>query len=503
MKEKLNLIKHDKKYIYLFLFLLLLNSLLTKYVSGNSNKSLLILITVLIFEVLIGLFYFLFFNKIKIKKIKIEKVYLIMIIPLGIMYMFLFPINTIPDESGHFFRAYEISSGHLTTKIKSGIVGRNFDTNLDKIYFSTNYNKIFKNINIHNSNKKQYFGFENTALYCFVCYLPQAIGIFIARLLGLSILLQAYFGRLFNFASFVLITYFAIKNIPIKKENLLLFLMIPLIIQEAMSLSPDSLTIALSFALVSFVLYMKSTKEKLMNKKEYIIMTLIAIFLSLCKIVYLPLCLLLFIIPKEKFGSLKKKNIFIILLAIFIIFINLLWLRIASKYLIGLAPGVNSSKQLNYIISNPTGYLSALLLTYSNEAIDYCFSIFGKSLGTYNINLFSIYIIVEVIISFLATLFNNNVKLKISNLEKYLIIFIILIVIILMSTSLYIQWTPLKNNTIYGIQGRYFLPLLMLVPILFDKIKLSPKIDFSNKYILIFVVSLNIYALASIFYSFI
>ena len=84
-----------------------------------------------------------------------------------------------------------------------------------------------------------------------------------------------------------------------------------------------------------------------------------------------------------------------------------------------------------------------------------------------------------------------------------LIIFIILIVIILMSTSLYIQWTPLKNNTIYGIQGRYFLPLLMLVPILFDKIKLSPKIDFSNKYILIFVVSLNIYALASIFYSFI
>ena len=37
---------------------------------------------------------------------------------------------------------------------------------------------------------------------------------------------------------------------------------------------------------------------------------------------------------------------------------------------------------------------------------------------------------------------------------------------LLIFTALYIQWTSLKNDTIAGIQGRYFIPLMLLLSLL-------------------------------------
>ena len=69
--------------------------------------------------------------------------------------------------------------------------------------------------------------------------------------------------------------------------------------------------------LISFIFYLKE-KKGLLNIREKLLIIILPIIIALCKIVYLPVCLLLFLIPKEKFGSLKKKNIFIFTLAFFI-----------------------------------------------------------------------------------------------------------------------------------------------------------------------------------------
>ena len=297
--------KNYKCEICFYLSLLIINMFLV--INLNFNKFGKINIRYLIISFIISFVFMsalLFISKSKLKKLKIENIYLILIIPLGLSYMILFPINTIPDEANHFFRAYEISKGHLTSIAEKNNVGRKYHSNLSIIRNSnSNYDYLFNNFNKKESGGKVFFEYGNTSLYSFICYIPQTIGIFIARILGGSILLQAYFGRIFNFLFFTIIAYFSLKYIPIKKSSLFFLLFIPIVIQESVSLSPDSLTIATSLALISFVLYMRSTKSKPITKKQLITMVIISIVLSMCKIVYLPLCLLLFLIPKEKFKN--------------------------------------------------------------------------------------------------------------------------------------------------------------------------------------------------------
>lgn len=51
----------------------------------------------------------------KIKNWKIEKIFLIAGLILGAFYVFIIPPGDLPDELGHFSRAYELSEGRLFT----------------------------------------------------------------------------------------------------------------------------------------------------------------------------------------------------------------------------------------------------------------------------------------------------------------------------------------------------------------------------------------------------
>ena len=63
------------------------------------------------------------------------------------------------------------------------------------------------------------------------------------------------------------------------------------------------------------------------------------------------------------------------------------------------------------------------------------------------------------------------------------------------------------NKVIDGIQGRYYIPILFIFPFLFNnlsiKINEKKELNLFNKYILLFIVSYNVYALLSILYIYI
>ena len=65
-------------------------------------------------------------------------------------------------------------------------------------------------------------------------------------------------------------------------------------------------------------------------------------------------------------------------------------------------------------------------------------------------------------------------------------------IILLIFTSLYVQWTPLKNDVIIGIQGRYFIPILIFVPLIFIGLFKKKNIKFDeskiNPYIFGFII---------------
>lgn len=57
------------------------------------------------------------FNNIRIYKEKIEKLFLTFVIPIGMMFVVLFPIGFVPDEDSHMYKAYDLSCGNFITPL--------------------------------------------------------------------------------------------------------------------------------------------------------------------------------------------------------------------------------------------------------------------------------------------------------------------------------------------------------------------------------------------------
>ena len=76
-----------------------------------------------------------------------------------------------------------------------------------------------------------------------------------------------------------------------------------------------------------------------------------------------------------------------------------------------------------------------------------------------------------------------------------------LAIIALVFTSLYVQWSTIGNESIAGVQGRYFLPILPLIMLLLGstlKIKSSYKKESINKFVAISILVLQIYTISQI-----
>lgn len=509
MKNSINKIKSflREQYLYIieFSFFVCFDLFLTYVISLTKNFSSNLTFIVSSFIVIFfELFFFAFL--LKKQKIRLEKLFLVIIIIIGPLYLFLFPFNALPDDATHIMRTYEISEGHLISKkYDNNVVGRELDQNISTfLYNNKKYSYELKNLGLRNSKNKVVQNFANTSLYSFVCYLPQSIGVAIAKLFSFSIPFQLIFGRFFNFLTFVFIMYYAIKIIPIKKEILFFISLLPITLQGAISMSPDALTIAMISILVASVLHLKMEQKTRIKKKQIAFLTVISLVLSQCKIVYLPVCLLLFLIPKEKFSSLKRKNIIVISILIFISIVSLLWLSIASKNLPSYSDGgINSTLQLNGIISNPFKFLKVIFLTINNSFLDWLFGSFSKNLGCFSIYIPDIFILLNILIFVVMSLSNYKEKKELDKIDKLLFIFIFMAVGCLMLTSLYLQWNPVGNSIIIGVQGRYFVPILIFVSLVLFNNKIKSQFNMVNKYFYLFIILENIFALNYVFWTFI
>lgn len=433
----------------------------------------------------------------------LEKIYLVFATILGFFYIFSYLPGAIPDEKSDFCRTLEITEGKLTSKItKNRGAGRELSTNIDKIYkVYDDYQDIENVKNLKLNKKKRFISFANKSLYSFVCYIPQVIGMMIGKLLNLPLIWLLVLGKLFNYIFFVSLIYLSIKYIPVKKELVFFLALLPEVMQEAASISPDSMTIGTAIALTSFVLYFRYGTKEVMKKSQLVFLAVLAILLSLCKIVYLPLCLLLFFIPKERFGSKKKKYIYTISICGIAALLNLIWLSISSKYLAVFAVRSDSKAQLAYILKNPIRYGMTIFKTIDIFLYNYLLVMIGGVLALNNISTPSILFFTALIILCILIMKNKDGKENIFNIkERITTIGIVIITILLIFTSIYMQWNSVGNNIVDGIQGRYFIPLLLPIAYCFTREKEKNK---QNYFLIYFCLFFNICGLIAIITTFI
>ena len=441
----------------------------------------------------------------KTKKIfKIENTFLIIAISLGITMLLSIPLGNVPDESAHFSRAYEVSEFNLTSIVdsKNKVIGRKLPKEIE---ITMNVDNSYKEINDgikKNSGEREFIAFSNTALYSFVNYIPQATGIIIGKLIGASIVVQGYLGRLVNFIVWLLLIYLSIKIIPFGKEIIAFISLLPITLQEAVSLSADPIIYSVSIFFISYVLNLIYSKNSV-EKKDYVVISLLCLMISLCKIVYLPLCLFIMLIPKDKFKNTKIKWIFITSLAAIIVLINLYWLNIASGYLSVLTN--NPDIQKNYLLHNPLMIFVLIAKTIMYESDSILSGMFGKYLESFSIIVPFVFVFINMMIFGIICYEKYNNKDTVKKEFKYLTSFILLSIFILIHLSLYIQWTEPYYPYILGIQGRYYLPTLLLVPLLLlktgNKYKVNKSEEKSNRLLFNYMIIQNAIAILLIIHT--
>ena len=400
---------------------------------------------------------------------KWENIFLIFIIPIGLIYLCSMVPYQVADEPAHIIRAYEVyNDGQFIAKLDENSKHRAIipkalaEYNLSNI---KNYEDLQEKWQIKTDYNETQEVYTEAQGYCGIAYIFSGFGLWIAKILNLNILVGIYLARLLNFTFFVLLGYFAIKKIPFGKMVLTLYMFMPMLIHQAASVSPDSMINAVAIFFIAYILYLTFKAEQV-SKKEIAMIFGITIFLSLVKIVYLPLVgLLLLLICNKKIE--KKKKLIIIIGSILIgLIVGASWYLYQSQYIdereYVQSNNINATEQIKGILSNPINYAKTLKNTFNVMGEDYLLGLVGNKLGWQSISVSDTYIIITIFILIIAGWFEKN-EIAMNGKQRLWVLAISFGIILLVFTAMYISWSIVGSQIISGVKGRYFIPTAILI----------------------------------------
>lgn len=442
-------------------------------------------------------------NMIKYRK-QIEKLFLTFIIPIGIMFIILMPINWVPDEEGHMFKTYDISKGNLITPLGEKNEGdiyvpremMELFTSRDGMSYSTIHNHMQKE-----ANYKDVVPAQTIAKTYFPAnYISGAIVFTVSRLLNINILLACYIARLVNFLLAICVIYYCIKIIPFGKLLLAIYMFLPMSIQQLASLSADVFINSISILFITYNLKLLYQKRDL-DIKQKILYYILALSISLSKYVYFPLVFMSLLLIKNKNISKRNRNELIIVSTVTSIITAAAWFLLSQKYVdvrdYIIKNNVQPIEQIKFILKNPFAYVKILIETFQTTGEFYINTFIGSSLALLNIDIPQIYITIYLISLVLLPLLEKCEE-SFEKYQKWIMIGIALILILLIITGLYITWSPLQSPLVSGVQGRYFVPVFILILLAF--MNKENKVEIKNlqlKYFSLYFI-LNIITLVKI-----
>ncbi len=414
----------------------------------------------------------------------------------GLIILLLTPPFQVPDEIIHFYKAYQISEGNFISIKQNDRIGGFLPTSIIKItgpflglrwynHTKTNRKIIFEQFKVPlKDNERTFADFPNNAMYSPVCYIPQALSIFVFRKLNLPPLYIFYGARLFTLLFWIFGIYKAIKIIPFYKWLFALIALLPMSLYINMSLSADVMTNLLSFFFIAYTLKYAYSKTNV-TYNNFLILLLLIILLASTKLVYTPLVLLIFLIPKKNF--MDKKHYFIQISLVFIIaFCTVIFwsIKLNNLYLpynlynrqfrdaASLIECVNAYAQMEYL-TNHNIYIIRVLINSMVQSFDMYFRGYIGTFGWLDTLLPIRFIYLAYSVLFGIALIEKSNTIIINLKQKIIIAISIIITISLVLLSQHLSWNCVGGEIIVTIQGRYFIPVFPLLFILFYNTKFN------------------------------
>lgn len=436
-------------------------------------------------------------------KSKIDKWYCILLAVIGLMMSFAIPVMQTPDESAHLqMIATSLNNEKIADNILKDIESEEYKIFIDQSKDIHSY-KINVDQYIKLMAKEPEYSMSSMLPHgiklSVIKHFPSAIGITIGCIMHLPSLAVLQLAEAFSVLFYVLVIYASLKVLPIKKCFFRCFAISPMVIQQISSINYDTVLLPLCFLYVAYILHIKFDKKEV-NVKDVVFLLSLLVVIAYIKIPYFFLGFLIFIIPLHKCQIelcgitinetfVKKYKIVIVPLVCMILVFGFYLIR--NQYYVRLAIGmVQEWRRTIYLFKSTieTWGIFVFISSVGNFGwLDTPISIFCALL---------IYIIFFVTSLFYEKKENAYTTIK-WEWKDYCIVFItffflcILITMSMVNHTITVMLYGVEKICDYnirealyqipyigGLQGRYYIPFLMLPFMLLpQKISCGSKIE--------------------------
>lgn len=374
-----------------------------------------------------------------------------------------------PDEYIHYLRAYAISCGSFVidgeqqypddvqqlVELFPGELN-NAITEYGDVNVTSRFSQYFDFIN----NGAQYSGNGHaSAIRIILPYLPAALAMAIARLLGAHALGCLWAGRIINAAVYAAALLYALHRASRWRGAIITTALLPISVFVAASLSYDSMFLACAMVLFGGIFC-----EKLTTPDAVLVAVCYGIMISI-KPVYLPLVLLVFAVKPGAFtGRIKRGSAVVLMLccAAALYFGSLAYSTLASVNMVSSSNPeyTNVTAQIKYVLANPIRYAVTMLVDGWMNSF-YLFE-WGK-LGWLDVNCPLAGSLTPAVFVAAAALCGDGSRKEKKHGTAWLFALVAAAMYVIIITGFYCTWSSLGGTSVLGVQVRYFIPVLPCV----------------------------------------
>lgn len=412
----------------------------------------------------------------------LARLYLWFALPAAVILCFLVPPFQGADEAAHFYRVAGLATGQFISIDEPGTHPQSAGGMIDSAYgdlvktyatrtlearwYNDHGGSLATARAIRRTRHDVYTVYSNTALYPPTLYLPAVAAAVTARSLDLPLLYELYLERLVGGLFAVAVIGLCLRHFGAATLPMMLIALCPTVLYQSSVVTIDTLLVALFFlfALLTYRVVVGADG----SRRETALLVATCVLLGPSKLAYVPLAVVPVLAALWADRRVSPRGLILAGAAVLSIALWAIWTHGIYHQVYNIIPGatIDMHLQLQTILHAPFVFARMLAVQVIKLAPHLMLQMFGIELGYPPVQISSLYVGILIVLVAAATLLHDRAVPMRRNLVV-VVAAICLFIHVEIYVLLYLQFNPVGAARINGVQGRYFLPLLvMLVPLL-------------------------------------
>lgn len=307
---------------------------------------------------------------------------------------------------------------------------------------------------------------EHMEFYSVFCYLPQVLGMTLGRLLGLGSVPMIYLGRMFMLLSYILACLHAIKRTSVGKFLFAAIPLLPMSLMLSSAISYDPLVLLSTLNFLACSLWLCQEPDSRTALAECMVWAfLVGAVKGGGYLILLPVVLMFWNGNKRR--SVTNIGAVVGCGLVSVVLFDVILPAGSKLFQFG---GETDKLSASFAFKEPLHYMSMLVETYIRQLDGLMINMGGTHLALLEVTVPCVIIVGLMLIMGIYSIYEkDNIQLR--NRDKQIFSLIVLLELFLTPVML-LSWTTVGSEVIDGLQGRYYLPVLPLIVMVFAKFRL-------------------------------